>query len=209
VWASDRDGTQKFYVKNVNDGSAEQMLFGSGTPFKNPTAWSPNGQWITLTQLDPAAAQNIYLLDATGTKEPTLIVQGRARDIGGPISPNGRWMAFFSDESQKIQLYVQSFPAPGRRTQVSDEGAVIAWWAGDGRQLYFLGDDLRRLWRVDVQTETATFTVGTPKQIATLPDEIVWVAAMPNLQRFLAIAPERTGTGSISVVQNWRAALSR
>ncbi len=50
--------------------------------------------------------------------------------------------------------------------------------------------------------------VGTPKQVATLPAGIVWVDAMPDRQRFLAIAPERTGTGSITIVQNWRASLT-
>jgi WD40 repeat protein len=207
VWAADRDGTQKFYVKNVNDGSAEQMLFGSEAPFKNPSAWSPDGQSITFTQLDPAAAQNIYLLNVTAAKDPTVLVHSRTRDIGGPVSPDGRWMAYFSDENGRIQLYVQSFPKPARRMQISDDGAVIAWWTRDGRQLYFLGDDFRRLWRVDVQLDTAV-VVGTPRQIATLPEEIVWMAAMPDRQRFVAIAPERTGTGSITVVQNWRAALT-
>jgi Tol biopolymer transport system component len=207
VWTADRDGIQKFYVRNVNDATGEQLLFASPTPFKNPSDWSPDGRWITFTQLDAGTAQNIYVLDASGGKEPALFVRGAARDIGGPVSPDGRWMAYLSDEGGRIQLYVQSFPTPGRSTQISDEGAVFAWWSRDSRQLTFLSDDLQHLWRVDVQPG-APFVVSTPRQIATLPPEIVSVDAMPDRQRFVAIAPERTGTGSITLVQNWRAALS-
>jgi hypothetical protein len=91
--------------------------------------------------------------------------------------------------------------------QISEHGGVTSWWTRDGRQLVFLGDDFRGLWRVDLQPG-ATLGVGTPRQFATLPAGIVWVDAMPDRQRFLAIAPERTGTGSITVVQNWRLSLA-
>jgi serine/threonine protein kinase len=73
----------------------------------------------------------------------------------------------------------------------------------------FLGDDLRSLWRVDVQGGARFTVVGTPRRFAMLPADVVFAAAMPDGQRFVPIAPERTGTGSITVVQNWRAALAR
>jgi Tol biopolymer transport system component len=206
VFAGDRDGVQDLYVKNVNDATPEQPLFRSKVPFKGPAAWSRDGQWITITQLDRDSAQNIWLIDAAGTKPPTAIVTGPGRDIGGPISPDGHWMAFAADDSGRLELFVQPFPSPGRRVQVSEKGAVGAWWTQDGRQLLFIGGDLRTLWRVDVQPG-ATFAVGTPRQIATLPEDIVSADSVPDRKRFLAIAPERTGIGSITVVQNWRAAL--
>jgi len=136
-----------------------------------------------------------------------VIVRGPVRDNGGPVSPDGRWIAFTSDESGRFEAYVQSFPAPGRRVQISDSGAVRSWWTRDGRQLVLLGSDLRTLSRVDLQPGD-TLGVGTPKQFAKLPADLVWVDAMPDRQRFLAIAPERTSTGSVTLVQNWRAALA-
>ena len=110
VWASDRDGTQKFFVKDVNEGGPEQMLFGSNTPFKNPSAWSPDAQWMTFTQLDPGTAQNIYLMDPSGTKDPKVFVQGSAREIGGPLSPDGHWMAYVVGRER---------PVPALRASVS------------------------------------------------------------------------------------------
>jgi len=206
VWAGDRSGPQAFYIKNVNDAAPEQLLFGSDVPFKNPVAWSPDGNWIVVGQLDQGTAQNIYLLEASGKKEPALFLRGPARDNAGPVSPDGKWLAHMSDDSSRFELYLQSFPTPGRKVQVSEKGAVNAWWSRDGRQLTFLGGDLRSLWRVDLQP-AESMGVGTPRQFATLPPDVVWVAAMPDHRRFLAIAPERTGTGSVTVVQNWLKAL--
>jgi dipeptidyl aminopeptidase/acylaminoacyl peptidase len=208
VWAADRDGVQNLFVKNVNDAAPETPLFTSDTPFKGPSAWSGDGQWIVMTQLDAETAQNIWVLDASGTKAPIPLVRGPLRDNSGPLSPDGRWLAFTADDSGRFELYVQSFPTPGRKVQISENGAVHAWWTRDGRQLIYLDGELRKLWRVDVQPGES-FGVGTPRQLATLPAAIVAMDAMPDRQRFLAIAPERTGTGSVTLVQNWLAALRR
>ncbi len=207
VFAADREGPQQIYVKTVDDTSPEQPLFRSDVPFKGPGGWSLDGRWIVITQLDPETAQNIWLLPAAGGGLKPF-VRGPTRDSGGPVSPDGRWIAYASDETGRFELYVQSFPDPSRRIQVSQQGASTAWWTRDGRQLVFLGPDLHSLWRADVEPG-ATLRVGAPRQIATFPAGIVWMDAMPDRQRFLAVAPERTGIGSVTVVQHWRAALAK
>jgi Tol biopolymer transport system component len=206
IFSADRTGSQNIYVKNVNDGSPEQPLFVSDALFKNPAAWSPDEGTFVLTQLDRGTNQNVYLVDASGKKPETLFYGTQGRDNGGPIAPNGKWVAYASDESGEFELYVQTFPVPSRKVRVSEHGAVLAWWTPDSRELVFLGSDLRSLWRATV-LPGATFVTGAPVQIGTLPPDIVFVDAMPDRQRFLAISPERTSTGSITVVQNWRQAL--
>jgi len=206
VFASDRDGPQQFYVKTVDDGAPEKLLAGTDAMFKGPTSWSPDGRWIAMTQLDPDTAQNVWLLPADGGGEPTLFFRGPTRDNSGPISPDGRWLAYTSEETGRFELFVQSFPTPGRRVQVSQQGAIGAWWTGDSRQILFLGLDQRSLWRVDVEPGPS-FAVGTPRQIATFPPSIVYMDATPDRRRFLTIAPESIGIGSVTVVQNWLAAL--
>jgi Tol biopolymer transport system component len=205
AFAADRNGGEDVFVKNVFDASPEQLLFRSDVPFKNPTSWSADGHWIVMTELDPATSQNVWLLPASGgALQP--YVTGPLRDSGGTPSPDGHWLWYTSDETGRIELYVQSFPVPGHRIQISQSGAIAAWWTRDSRQLLFIGDDVRSLWRVAL-TPGATLAVGRPEQIGTFPANIVWMDATPDRQRFLALAPERTGTGSITVVQNWRAAL--
>jgi serine/threonine protein kinase/Tol biopolymer transport system component len=207
VWATDRDGPQDVFVKHVDDATPEQRLFRSDVPFKNPVDWSRDGQWIVMTQLDQDTSQNVWLLDASGTKPATIVVRGPVRDNAGPISPDGRWIAYTSEDSGRFEVYVQSFPSPGRKAQISADGAVRAWWTRDGRQLVMLGGDFRTLSRVDLASGATG--AGNPRPFARLPGDILWVDAMPDRQRFLAIAPERTGTGSVTIVQNWRAALAQ
>ena len=206
AFASDCDGLQQVFVKAVDDVAPEQPLTSSDVPFKNPASWSPDGKWIIVTQLDAKTAQNIWFMPAAGG-ELQLFMRGPTRDNGGPVSPDGRWMAYASDETGRFEVYVQPFPEPGRRVQISHEGAIGVWWTRDGRQLVLVGADLRA-WRVDVDP-TGAFRAGTPQLLAAFPRDIVWMDAMPDRQRFLAIAPERTGIGSITVVQNWRAALAK
>jgi Tol biopolymer transport system component len=208
AFAADRDGPQDVFVKTIDDASPEQPLYRSDVPFKGPLSWSPDGQWIVMAQLDPGAAQNIWLLPAAGQGQLTKFLAGPAREIAGPASPDGRWLAYASDDTGQSELYVQPFPKPGPKVQVSHKGATTAWWKKDGTQILFLGTDLRTLWRADVE-RGAAFRAGAPRLIATLPAGIVWVDAMPDRERFLAIAPERTGIGSVTVVQNWRAALEK
>jgi hypothetical protein len=122
------------------------------------------------------------------------------------VSPDGQWVLFISEDSGRFELYAQSFPVPGRRTQISEDGAARAWWTRDARQVVYIANDLRTLFRVDVQSGE-TLRVGKPVRFGTLPAGNIWVDASPDRQRFLAIAPRRTGTGSVTLVQNWRAAL--
>jgi Tol biopolymer transport system component len=207
VFASDRDGAQDLFVKAVGDASPEQPLYRSSLAFKSPNGWSPDGRWILFQQLDPDTQQNVWLLPTSGTPTPTPYVRTPARDRGGWPSPDGRWAAYLSEDSGRMELYVQSFPVPGHKVQVSTEGAVAAWWTRDGRQILFLGTDRQRLWRVDVEPG-ATPRLGAPKAAATLPGSVVGLDAMPDRQRWLALLPEREGIGSVTVVQNWRAALA-
>jgi Tol biopolymer transport system component len=209
VFTADREGPENVFIKTVADAAPEQPFFRSDVLFKGPTAWSPDGQGIVLTELDPVTAQNVWLLPAGGGALKPLVI-GPTIDTGGRVSPDGHWFTYISDDTGRFQLFAQSFPVPGHKVQVSQSGAADGWWTRDGRQLVFLGDDLRGLWRVAVEPGPGGgLTVSAPVQMAELPPNILAVDAMPDRQRFLALAPERTGTGSITVVQNWRAALEK
>ena len=207
VWASDRTGPMEFVVKNVDDAGPEQVLFTSPALFKSPADWSPDGQWIVMTQQDAETSQNVYVLDASGKEPAELVASSPVRDHAGAISSDGRWMLYASQESGRFELYAQAFPVPGRRVVISQDGAISGWWSADDRQIVYWDDDLRGLWRVDVTPAKDALVVGTPRKFAMLPPDLVWLAAMPDLKRFIGIAPERTGTGSVTVVRNWGAGI--
>jgi serine/threonine protein kinase len=208
VFAADRDGPQDVFIKNIADAAPEQPLYRSDVLFKGPSAWSPDGKWIVVSQLHPGTSQDIWLLPASGGKALEPFVRGPRRDVGSALSPDGHWITYLSDDTGRFQLFAQSFPEPGHKVQVSQDGAFRSWWTGDGRQIVYTDDKLQSLWRVDVEPG-ATLRVGTPKQIAILPPNVTWMSAMPDRQKFIAIVPERAGPGSVTVVQNWHAALGK
>ena len=133
VWAADRDGPQNLFVKNVSDGAPERLLYANDTLFKGPVDWSRDGRWILVSQLDPETSQDIWLLDSSGTKPPTSLIGGRGTDLAASLSPDGRWIAYTTNDSGRLELYVQAFPTAGRRVQISEQGAVGSWWSRDGR----------------------------------------------------------------------------
>jgi Tol biopolymer transport system component len=153
-------------------------------------------------------AQDTWLMPASGKGELKPLVRGPTRDNAGPISPDGKWLAFSSDDTGRFEVYVQEFPDPGARTQVSQQGGAGEWWTRDSRQIVFAGADFRSLWRADLEPGKELH-VSPPKQFATLPATTIWVDASPDRQRFLVLAPERTGIGSVTVVQHWLADLKR
>ena len=73
------------------------------------------------------------------------------RDLGGKTSPDSHWITYVSEETGRFELFALSFPEPGRKIQVSQNGASNEWWTRDGRQLVFVDDKLQSLWRVDVE----------------------------------------------------------
>jgi Tol biopolymer transport system component len=203
LFASDREGPANFYVKTIGSDAPDQLFFRSPALFKSPNAWSPDGKWVVVTQLDPVTAQNIWLLSTDHAREMKPLVIGPRRDGAVGISPDGRWLAFLSDETGRLQLYVMPFPGGGRRVQISPDGATGAGWTPDGRALRFTGLDGRTLWRAEVSSG-ATFTAAPPSRIAEFPQGL---ADATQDGRFLVLEPERTGSGTMTVVQNWRAGL--
>jgi serine/threonine protein kinase len=208
VFASDREGPQNLMVRAVGDAAPERVLYASDVLFKGPASWSKDGQWIVMNQLDRDTANNMWLLPANGKEAPRILVRGPANDQGGAISPDGRWLVYFSDETGRFEAYIQSFPEPGKRQQISQQSARKAWWTPDGRQLLFVDESLSHLWRVEVELGP-TVRVGSPTQIATFPPNVIALDATPDRRRFLVIVPERSGPGSLTIVQNWRASLQR
>jgi Tol biopolymer transport system component len=205
VFASDRDGPADFYLKTLGGSSPEQPIYRSPTLFKNPNNWSPDGKWIVFAQIDPVTTQNLYLLPADGSSGPKEIVGGAMRQVAAMISPDGRMMAYSGDETGRYEVYVTSFPAGGRRVQVSRGGAVLSWWTPDSRHLLIV-DEARSVWRATV---AANLAVGPPQHVAQLPSNLRGGDFAPDRQRFIGSVPERTGPGSITIVQNWLAALDR
>jgi len=109
-------------------------------------------------------------------------------------------------QTGRSEIYVQAFPEARVKQQISTDGEGAAWWSRDSRDLYFVSPDGPSLWRARMEKgESGRFM--RPERLATLPQNLVGMDAMPDRQRFLALINKSVGIGSMTIVQNWRAAL--
>ncbi len=206
VFASDRDGPQDFFVKNVADQAPEQPLYHSPVLFKKPDAWSRDDR-IVFSELGPDTTYDLWVLPMSRsavTGPPVAYLRGPGKDYLGVPSPDGHRLAYVSSDTGRDELYVQTFPEPGQKKQISTDGVSARWWSSDSRRLWFVGGD-RTLWRADVEPG-ATLRVSAPVRLGQFPPNIIAVDASPDRQRFLALI---AGAGSVTVVHNWRAALEK
>ncbi len=124
------------------------------------------------------------------------------------FSPDGRWLAYHSYASDRFtapDVYVQPFPGPGEKRQISTGGGAEPVWNSNGRELFYRNGD--KMMAVEITTEP-TFTAGTPRLLFEGRYERdvanrTYYDVSPDGQRFLMVEAAETGTAQINVVLNW------
>jgi serine/threonine-protein kinase len=198
-----------------NTGAVERLTMSLN--LQTPTSISPDGSRLVFTDGTPNSADILMMtMDGKRPTEP-LIHNTKYRQINAEISPNGRWIAYESDQSGTNQVYVRPFPnVDGGHWQVST-GRVCSrpLWARSGRELFYLDDAANRLMVVPVQTAGQTFTAGNPVKVFDNRMVSNGIAQRsfdisPDGQRFLVIKDTATNDesstatpASMVVVVNW------
>ncbi len=100
------------------------------------SSWTPDGKYLIMTAQDPKTLFDLYAQPIAGGKPIPLLNQSY-NEYDGEVSPNGKWMAYFSNESGRTELYVTDFPAVHAKRQISSDGAYWHAWSRDGKHLYF------------------------------------------------------------------------
>ena len=212
LFASDRNGPVTLFAKNAAGEGQEQQLALADT-ILGPEGSSPDGAWLmvltrsSITQLDLVA---ISLPDGE-TRLPVL--RSEADEAQGRFSPDGSRFAYTSNESGRYEIYVQPFPGPGGKWQVSSGGGIDPQWRGDGKELFYLSPE-RQLMTVTVDPGPP-FRTGAPRALFTArvsPDTATRnrYAATADGERFLVNTTSGGGTPPpIVVVLDWTAGLAR
>jgi dipeptidyl aminopeptidase/acylaminoacyl peptidase len=207
AFASTRKGDWKLYVKPAGGAAAETLLLESSVQQRFPD-WSPDGRFLLYTD-GPVAQGNgkahLAALPITGERKPFPITQSPFNELEGRFSPDGRLIAYISDESGRDEIYVQAFPQAVERWQVSTGGGDFPQWRRDGKELFYLSPD-NQLMSVVVETRPV-FAFSVPRPLfrpATRPGRLSRYDVAADGQRFLFTVPEREAPGPpISVVFNW------
>jgi serine/threonine-protein kinase len=186
-----------------------------------PGSWSPDGEALAFVQYDPGSSldRSLFGLDILflrmRDRKITPFLNSRFEEIYPEFSPDGRWISYVSWESGRGEVYVQPFPGPGRKWQISNEGGSEPLWSRTGKQLYY------RRWPnqvlvVDVQTGSA-FSASKPRLLFEKPGYgsgvpiRTWDISSDG-QRFLMVKLEERKPQPITemiLVQNWFEDLKR
>ncbi len=193
-----------------------QPVGGSGTQesFKVPTrnwgsviSWSPNGRYLFFMSQNNATRADVYYIDLNGDRQLTPFLQSPANESQAVLSPNGKWLAYISDESGRYEAYVTAFPGPGGKWQVSSGGGVSPSWRADGKQLYYSNGD--KLMLVPIQNAD-NFQFGAPTELPIHLNEFSSVGAAAAGERFPALKPLIGGQSlPEEVILNWTGTLKQ
>jgi Tol biopolymer transport system component len=165
VFNSNRRGTFDLYVKSVTGG--EEELLVATDQLKVPDDWSPDGRVVLYTVLQADVQWDIWGVQVDGDgsvgRTPFPVVESKFNESGAQFSPDGRWIAYTSNESGRDEIYVQRFPATGERQQITGAGGVQVRWRADAKELFYLTPENRLMAvpvRLDATAEPAE--IGTP-----------------------------------------------
>ncbi len=224
AFGSSRGGVFDLYQKTSNLAGEEELLFKSGE-YKIPTSWSPDGRF--LLYFNPIPPSHLWLIPlAAGRSErkPIQIERSEFNQGVGRFSPDGRWIAYSSDESGRSEIYVRPFdassttgtsaaqavPVTGKWIVSKGGGGGLPLWRHDGKELFYLSPDGTAM-AVDVSTN-GVFQAGIPKALFKVPPGVLFWDVSPDGKRFLMAAPSG-GSAAVqtpfTVVLNWQAGLKK
>jgi hypothetical protein len=219
TWSSDGQGIvfsgltrQTMFEKRTNGDTGERALLKSEYP-KYPADSSPDGKYLLYVQDSPGKLFDVWALSTEGSSMTTPILQTPAGEWHPQFSPNGRFIAFTSDESGRTEVYVQNFSDATTRQKVSGGGGGYPRWSGKGNVLFFRSLD-GQLMAVPVQLNGSSAHLGEARRVMQLiepPGLLTQPYDIASDGRILALAPVSRAAANISltVLVNWQAALQR
>jgi len=201
AFGTDRAGPRNLFWQLADgSGGAESLLANDRGDVAG--SWSPDGQTLAYQETSPGAGYDLWVF-RLGDHKAQPFLQTRFNEISPRFSPDGRWIAYASDESGRYEIYVQPYPGPGGKWQISTDGGTEPVWVRNGELFYRSGD---KMMAVETTTQS-NFSADKPKLLFerhyatynTMPAYDV----TPDGQRFLLAKTGGQAPEEINVVLNW------
>jgi eukaryotic-like serine/threonine-protein kinase len=196
---SDRNGKYGIYKRTLGS-AADLIVYESPTPLYLGD-WSPDGKFLLCHN-----TQAVLALPMVGPREPLRLIESSYSKDEPHFAPDGKWVAYNSNESGASEVYVASFPAFDRRRQVSLGEGGVPWWRADGRELFYMSRD-GKLMSVPITPGPAS-EFGAPTVLFQTPIRSPILRSAQYVvtrdgQRFLLAVPAGTTTTPLTVVLDW------
>ncbi|MGA2260527.1 MAG: protein kinase [Acidobacteriota bacterium] len=191
------------------DGSSPMERLTTSEYGQRPGSWSSDGKTVAFVDIHPDTHFDIAMLDVRSGRV-TPFLNSQFNEEYPEFSPDGHWIAYTSDESNRDEVYVRPFPGPGMKLQVSSEGGAEPLWSRNGKQLFYRRWDQNQVWVVDVRTNGG-FATSKPRLLFEKPGYEAgypirsWELSLDS-QRFLMVKLEQrkpTPVTEMILVQNW------
>jgi eukaryotic-like serine/threonine-protein kinase len=194
VFTSNRSGVYDLYEK-ASSGAGSEELFYRSSEGKAGNSWSPDGRFLIYYSIGQPTHLRILAAQGAPDRQPAPLVDPRFGSVTGRFSPNGRWIAYTSNESGKNEVSVRPFDATtgkaGDPVVVTSGGGRTPLWSGDGKELFYIGPDgMATVVQVTARTK---FQAGAPKPLFRVTEGILFWDVSPDktgdATRFLMPAP--------------------
>ncbi|MBV8817013.1 MAG: serine/threonine-protein kinase [Acidobacteriaceae bacterium] len=209
VFRRTRNGVNTL-IARASDGSGnEEHLYESRSALY-PCDWSRDGKFLLFTMGKAGSGENdLWVLPMTGERKPYPFVQARYDVSGARFSPDGKVVAYTSNETGKSEVYVQSFPnANAGKWQISVEGGTTPRWRADGRELFYrTGNNINA---VNITPLGYGISASLPRLLFEVPERTLFgFDPTPDGQRFLLELRSEDDLLPVELIFNWQAALKR
>ncbi|MHC4560749.1 MAG: hypothetical protein ACYS80_26005, partial [Planctomycetota bacterium] len=210
TFSSEISGISNIYWASADGSTAAERLISSDKS-QIPNSWSPDGRLLAFRERHPITRRDIWVLPSEGSRTPSPFLVTPFNERAARFSPNGRWLAYVSDESGQNEVYVQPYPGPGRKWTVSTNGGGEPVWSADGKELFYRNRDLMMV--VAVETEP-DFKAGIPRLLFEGHYEMALGSQNYDVsadgQKFLMVrTEEELSPVRLQVVLNWFEELKR
>lgn len=203
------------YSKPANGAGTETRITNSPTR-QWPTDWSRDGRFILYYELAPGTQRDLWILPVSPDGKPELAkarpyLNTKANEYVAKFSPepSPRWVAYRSDESGRDEVYIQAFPDPRGKWQISNGGGGYPEWSPNGRELYYVSLDAK-LMAVSLQINADSIQPSAPRELFQLPEDDSGsspYAVAPDGKRFLVRTTVNQESKPLEVIANWPALL--
>jgi eukaryotic-like serine/threonine-protein kinase len=210
VFSASGDGPPHLFRMILSEKEARELVAANGH-VQWAEDWSPDGRTVMYVDRDPSKGSDIWTVNVEGDGEPIPLVQTRFNERGAQFSPNGRGIAYVSDESGRPEVYVQPYPGPGEKRRISSAGGMRPRWRRDGREIFYLDPEAEPgLMSVPVDPLTAD-PLEPPKLLFRVFARVRDYDVSTDGQRFLVNYDQQQAGARIvaDVVVNWTAGVRR